>query len=322
MSTNIVSDDMLKAFINASLHRRSPTLTLIRNPEIEGDDHMVYFINEEPGYVLRVTKPRLNRGYDGQEMHTRDVALRRMMRDEYQARGLAHTHIPVSVASQLLSQDGTHAASLETRLYGVSLDYGPVTPATVKGLMEFLSILKATEVADLEQRLGVRVPSIPFPDLHDIWEKAKGAWTRLVQKGQISRKEYGENIDDLFAQKTTSMADIQSDQTRQVLIHNDIKGEHILVDAESGQITGILDWADAGVGNPAVDIAGLVLTVGTSLATELAQEVGYSSSEIMQGVMQARCECVLRLDDRLNGMDRLSPVELLQNQLMVSLRDG
>jgi aminoglycoside phosphotransferase (APT) family kinase protein len=74
----------------------------------------------------------------------------------------------------------------------------------------------------------------------------------------------------LLEKKTAMLEKIQylSSEYSPTLVHNDIKGEHILVDPQSGRITGILDWADAGIGNPAVDIAGLVLTVGNDLAEE------------------------------------------------------
>lgn len=110
-----------------------------------------------------------------------------------------------------------------------------------------------------------------------------------------------------------------SSEYHPALIHNDIKGEHILVYSQSGRITGILDWADAGIGNAAADIAGLVLTVGGNIAKEIAKGFGYGENQILQGVLQARRECVLKLDNRLNGDDRPSPVDLLQDQVLLSL---
>lgn len=47
--------------------------------------------------------------------------------------------------------------------------------------------------------------------------------------------------------------------------------------------------------------------------------MGYGENQILQGVLQARCECVFKLDNCLNGDDRLSPVDLLQDQLFLSL---
>ena len=41
------------------------------------------------------------------------------------------------------------------------------------------------------------------------------------------------------------------------LVHNDLFAEHILVDPRSGIMSGIIDWGDAVISDPAVDFAGL-----------------------------------------------------------------
>jgi aminoglycoside phosphotransferase (APT) family kinase protein len=43
-----------------------------------------------------------------------------------------------------------------------------------------------------------------------------------------------------------------------VFAHNDICAEHVLVDAASGRLTGLIDWTDAMVTDPAVDFVGLI----------------------------------------------------------------
>ncbi|HEX9370226.1 MAG TPA: phosphotransferase [Roseiflexaceae bacterium] len=42
------------------------------------------------------------------------------------------------------------------------------------------------------------------------------------------------------------------------LVHQDLNGEHILVDPARGAVAGIIDWGDAAVGDPAIDFAGLL----------------------------------------------------------------
>jgi aminoglycoside 2''-phosphotransferase len=44
-------------------------------------------------------------------------------------------------------------------------------------------------------------------------------------------------------------------------VHNDLCAEHVLVDAATGELTGVVDFGDALVGDPVVDFVGLV-TVG------------------------------------------------------------
>lgn len=47
-----------------------------------------------------------------------------------------------------------------------------------------------------------------------------------------------------------------------VLAHADLGDEHLLVDPESGALTGVIDWADATIGDPAMDFAGFLNALG------------------------------------------------------------
>lgn len=47
--------------------------------------------------------------------------------------------------------------------------------------------------------------------------------------------------------------------------HNDLAGEHVLVDAATGAVTGIIDWTDAAVADPARDLALLYRDLGPDL---------------------------------------------------------
>ena len=40
------------------------------------------------------------------------------------------------------------------------------------------------------------------------------------------------------------------------LVHNDLWAEHILIDPRSGGVSGVIDWGDVVIGDPAVDFAG------------------------------------------------------------------
>lgn len=42
------------------------------------------------------------------------------------------------------------------------------------------------------------------------------------------------------------------------VIHNDICPDHVLVDPETGDLTGLIDWSDAVVGDPVMDFVGLI----------------------------------------------------------------
>lgn len=54
-----------------------------------------------------------------------------------------------------------------------------------------------------------------------------------------------------------------------VLVHADLGPEHILY--RNGRVTGVLDWSDACVGDPAIDFAWLLYGVGHPFARELLE---------------------------------------------------
>ena len=54
------------------------------------------------------------------------------------------------------------------------------------------------------------------------------------------------------------LADDATFAFRPALIHADSAGEHILCDAATGALSGIIDWGDARAGDPALDFTGLL----------------------------------------------------------------
>jgi aminoglycoside phosphotransferase (APT) family kinase protein len=42
-----------------------------------------------------------------------------------------------------------------------------------------------------------------------------------------------------------------------VLVHNDFAAEHVLIDAEAQRVTGVIDWSDIAISDPAADFAGI-----------------------------------------------------------------
>jgi aminoglycoside phosphotransferase (APT) family kinase protein len=51
-----------------------------------------------------------------------------------------------------------------------------------------------------------------------------------------------------------------------VLVHNDFAAEHVLVDDDCRQVTGVIDWSDIAISDPAVDFAGLFHWGGDAFA--------------------------------------------------------
>lgn len=84
-----------------------------------------------------------------------------------------------------------------------------------------------------------------------------------------------------------------SHRPRVVLLHGDLKGEHLLV--RDGQLSGVLDWADAGTGPVRLDVEGLAVAVGAERAASVAESAGVEPAEAELGVLLARCRTTLRL---------------------------
>ena len=60
-----------------------------------------------------------------------------------------------------------------------------------------------------------------------------------------------------------------------VLAHQDFACEHVLIDPATGRATGVIDWADATLGDPADDFAGVLAWLGeTFLGEVLARYTG------------------------------------------------
>ncbi|MER6924425.1 aminoglycoside phosphotransferase family protein [Streptomyces spiralis] len=98
-----------------------------------------------------------------------------------------------------------------------------------------------------------------------------------------------------------------------VLVHHDLRTEHLVVSAD-GRVRGVLDWTGAAVGDPAEDIAGLALAVGSPAAVRAATLAGYGARPCLRGLWLARCDSVMRLAGRIEGRDD-TPLPLLRSQL-------
>lgn len=52
-------------------------------------------------------------------------------------------------------------------------------------------------------------------------------------------------------------------------VHDDVSPEHLVVDPTTGQLTGIIDWTDAALGDPVSDFIALVTSLGWPFAAEV-----------------------------------------------------
>jgi aminoglycoside phosphotransferase (APT) family kinase protein len=95
--------------------------------------------------------------------------------------------------------------------------------------------------------------------------------------------------------------------------HQDLGAEHVLVDPDTGDVTGVIDWSDAGFGDPAVDFGLMLRDLGPSgcraaLTGDRAAAVGRPRGDDALDVrvtFYARCRT---LEDLRFGMEQDRPV--------------
>ncbi|MER7082830.1 Predicted kinase, aminoglycoside phosphotransferase (APT) family [Saccharopolyspora kobensis] len=74
-----------------------------------------------------------------------------------------------------------------------------------------------------------------------------------------------------------ALLDAVRDCPRDVLVHGDLGPEHVLADASG--ITGVIDFADAGIGDPALDLAWALHGTPTAFADALAAAYGVTDDQ-------------------------------------------
>ena len=78
-----------------------------------------------------------------------------------------------------------------------------------------------------------------------------------------------------------------------VLTHNDLGGEHVLVDPTSLAITGIIDWSDAAIADPAAELGRLLRDLGATHLDAVLDGMGATgprrSGLVTRGWCYARC---------------------------------
>lgn len=88
-----------------------------------------------------------------------------------------------------------------------------------------------------------------------------------------------------------------------VFCHNDLGAEHLLVDPDSGEITGVIDWSDAALADPARDVARILRDFGPRMfETVLAHDAAaWDPAARERAIFYARCALLEDLAYGLHG---------------------
>ncbi|MFJ6571072.1 phosphotransferase family protein [Streptomyces sp. NPDC091292] len=260
-----------------------PALSLID----EGGEHFSWWVGSR--HVLRLAPDR-------------DATVRQ--RREIRLRDLVRPYIGVPVPSRIAS--GTWGPglgyTLDQRLFGAS---GEERPVSVAGEPDLAGLLSGLRSVPVREAAALGVPQAPPRSLDRLRAEAERPARLLTADGEFDAGR--------LTRLTAHTAERLTPRAGAVVVHHDLKGEHLLVTGD-GRVCGVLDWTDAVVGDPAEDIGGLALSVGAPAAVRAATLAGSGPRECLRGLWLARCDTVIRLADRLYGTDD-SPLPLLRTQL-------
>jgi aminoglycoside phosphotransferase (APT) family kinase protein len=257
-------------------------------PVTEGGEHATWWVGSR--HVLRLAP---------------DHAATLRQRRELRLRDLVRPYLPLAVPASVAHGEWAPglAYTLDTKLPGRSgedQDVSAVGEADLAGLLTGLREVPARQA----ESLGI--PRTAPRSLETLCRTAEQAAERLAAADEFDAGRLHQLTQpgaiQLAAQSATA-----------VLVHHDLKGEHLVVSAD-GRVRGVLDWTDATLGDPAEDIAGLALAVGSPAAVRAATLAGYGARPCLRGLWLARCDTVVRLADHLKGRDT-GPLPLLRAQL-------
>ncbi len=165
------------------------------------------------------------------------------------------------------------------KLPGLPLLGHPVAePARLAApLGEFLSRLHAAPV----ERMARIVPADDHPPAS--WrEEAEGDYAAIAGHLAAAARR---RVEDFLGRTPPA------DPVAVAFCHNDLGAEHLLVDIEAHTVTGVLDWADAAIADPACDLALLFRDLGPEVFDLVLASYGgrLDDADRERAVFYARC---------------------------------
>ncbi|MEU6570249.1 aminoglycoside phosphotransferase family protein [Streptomyces parvulus] len=220
----------------------------------------------------------------------REAALRQ--RRELRLRELVRPRLPVAVPASVAHGEWSPGLTytLDAKLPGGS---GEDHDVSALGEADLAALLTAVREVPVRQADALGVPRSAPRSLEALRGAAERAAGRLAE---------ADEFDPARPERLTRQAAAQlgAQPGSAVLVHHGLTGEHLVVAAD-GRVRGVLGWADAVLGDPAEDIAGLALSVGSPAAVRAATLAGYGARPCLRGLWLARCDTLVALADALAG---------------------
>ncbi|MFE1249606.1 aminoglycoside phosphotransferase family protein [Streptomyces sp. NPDC058735] len=215
-------------------------------------------------------------------------------RRELRLRDLVRPHVPVAVPASVAA--GEWAAglgfTLDTKVPGGSGERHDVSAVGEADLAALLTGLREVPVRQAET-LGV--PRVAPRSLEALRRAAVRVTELLAEADEFDAARMNQLPPPAAPQ-------LAAQPGSAVLTHHALTPARLVVSAD-GRVRGVLGWGGAAVGDPAEDIAGLALAVGSPAAVRAATLAGYGARPCLRGLWLARCDTVAHLADALTSGD-------------------
>lgn len=244
-------------------------------PVSEGGEHSTWWVGSR--HVLRFAPDRASSARQRRELRLRD---------------LVRPHLPVAVPSSVAHGEWFPGLTytLDTLVPGGTAEEHDVSAVGEADLAGMLTGLREVPARQAES-LGV--PRVAPRSLEALRRMAVRAAERLGAADEFDP----DRLQQFPARAAVQLA-VQPGGA--VLVHHGLTGEHLVVRAD-GRVRGVLDWTDAALGDPAEDIAGLAVAVGSPAAVRAATLAGYGPRPCLRGLWLARCDTLLSLAAALDA---------------------
>jgi aminoglycoside phosphotransferase (APT) family kinase protein len=268
------------------------------NQEGSGWDHVAWRVDAVDGtaWIVRVAQgPHED---DWAESIRREVAVMGLARQrlgpivadavvlDEASRCLAHRRLPGAALQELVAHDAVPAAALD-RLAG-----------EIGGLVATIATIDPAASPE------------PIPRDEDSIDAWRGELPRFVSA-----------IDHLLT--ATERAAVERflagasppppDPAERVLCHNDLGAEHVLVDPSTLTVTGVIDWTDAAIADPAAEVGRLLRDLGALRLDAVLDGLGDSGAHraglVERGWAYARCLVLEDLAYAVEHRPELVPFE-------------
>lgn len=251
--------------VRVLVQRHLPGLEIVSVARLgEGEDNVVYQVNED--LIVRASK---------EPMHERRRGLIRREADLLATvAGLATLPVP-----EIVFADPEAGVLSYIKLPGVPLNDHPEPPSSslAPALGGFIGSLHRAPLGEVDWL----VP-------HDTPPMAR--WRTEAERDYVAVVNLIPAPERRLVEAFLGRA-LPPEPRSAAFCHNDLGSEHILVEAGSDTISGVIDWADAAIADPVVDLALILRDLGPGVLALTLQSYGgrFDDVDWERAVFYARC---------------------------------